>query len=97
MLGDDHLREPLLVRLLTSVVLVAVDEADDVGVLLDRSRLAQVREYGALVVALLDGPRELRHRDDRYVEVAGEHLAAGICAISCTRFSALVPEVMSCR
>jgi len=43
----------LLVGLVV-VVLVAVDEADDVGVLLDRSRLAQVGEDRALVVALLD-------------------------------------------
>ncbi len=34
-LGEDHLGEPLRVGLLAVVVLVAVDERDEVGVLLD--------------------------------------------------------------
>src|ERR671915_458886 len=41
-LGDDQLRDPLLLRLFAVVVLVAVDEADEVCVLLDRARLAQI-------------------------------------------------------
>src|SRR6187551_1871782 len=59
-LGHVHLGDPLLVGLVV-VVLVAVDEHHEVGVLLDRTGLAQVGEDRALVVALLDGPRELRH------------------------------------
>ena len=74
MLGEDHLGETLRVGLLAVVVLVAVDEEDEVGVLLDRAGLAEVGEDRALVLALLDGARELGERDDRHVEVAGEHL-----------------------
>jgi replicative DNA helicase len=59
---------------LAVVVLVAVDEHHEVGVLLDRPRLAQVREDRPLDVTLLDSARELRKRDDRHVEIAGQHL-----------------------
>src|SRR5690606_10485759 len=52
LLGEDELRLALL-RLLV-VHLVAVDEQHQVGVLLDRARLAQVGEFGlALAAALL--------------------------------------------
>ena len=54
MLREDHLGEPLRLGLLAVVVLVAVDEGDEVGVLLDRARLAQVGEDRALVRAALD-------------------------------------------
>ena len=72
-LAEDQLGDTLLVGLLV-VVLVAVDEEDEVGVLLDRAGLAQVGEDRPLVLALLDGARELREREDRHVEVAREHL-----------------------
>ncbi len=58
-LGEDHLGQALLVGLLRVVVLVAVDEHDQVGVLLDRAGLAQVGEDRPLVVPLLDGAGEL--------------------------------------
>src|SRR5690349_13193234 len=51
------------------IILLAEDEHHDVGVLLDRARFAQVREHRPLVVALLDGARELGERDDRDVEL----------------------------
>ena len=41
-LGDDQLGDAGLLGLVAVVVLVAVEEADQVGVLLDRARLAQV-------------------------------------------------------
>ena len=72
-LGDDHVGDPLALGLLV-VVLVAVDEHDEVGVLLDRARLAQVGEHRALVRALLDAAVELRERDDRALELARERL-----------------------
>src|SRR5439155_7156348 len=72
-LGEDDLGEALLVGLLV-VVLVAVDEHNEVGVLLDRSGFSQVGEDRPLVVTLLDGAGKLRHRQDRHVEVAREHL-----------------------
>ena len=53
-LGEDDLGEPLLVGLLAVVVLVAVDEDDEIRVLLDRAGLAQVGEDRPLVVTLLD-------------------------------------------
>src|SRR2546421_11212561 len=70
-LGQDHLGDPLLIRLVV-VVLVAVDEHDEVGVLLDRPGLAQGGHDRALVVALLDRAGELREGEDRDVEVARE-------------------------
>src|SRR5262245_42514181 len=60
----------------SEVVLLAVDEHDDVGVLLDRTRFAQVGELWPLVLALLDGAAQLRQRDDRDVEFLGECLEA---------------------
>ena len=60
------------------VDLVAVDERDQVGVLLDRARLAQVAHVGpALVgIALLGAAVELRERHHRDVELLREHLEA---------------------
>ena len=52
-LGEDDLREPLVVGLLV-VVLVAVEEHDEVGVLLDRSRFTQIRERRPFVGSALD-------------------------------------------
>ena len=58
------------------VVLLAIDEHDDVGVLLDRARFAQVGELRPLVLALLDGAAELRQRQHRHVELLGQRLEA---------------------
>src|SRR4051812_21939312 len=60
LLADDDLGPPLRLLLVRKVHLVAVDEKDDVGVLLDRARLAQVRHHRPAVVSLLDRARELR-------------------------------------
>ena len=91
-LGEDQLGDALRVRLLAVVVLVAVDEHHEVGVLLDRARLAEVGEHRPLVVALLDGAGELRQGDDRHVELARQHLEPReICETSWTRFSAVPP------
>src|SRR5581483_10799490 len=76
-----HLLLPLLVfhgagaRLLVlQVVLLAEDEEHHVGVLLDRARLAQIGELRALVLAVLDLPRELRQRQNGNVKLLGERL-----------------------
>ena len=71
-LGDDQLGDAGLV--VGVVVLGAVEEEDDVGVLLDGARLAEVGHPGAAVLAVLDGPVELREGDDRDVQLAGERL-----------------------
>ncbi len=58
------------------VIILAVDEHDDVGVLLDRARFAQIRQLRALVLALLDRAAELRQRHHRHVHVLGQGLEA---------------------
>ena len=55
------------------VVGLAVDEGDDVGILLDGAGLAEIAEHGALVVAAaLAGTGKLRERDDRHMEFLGQ-------------------------
>ena len=56
------------------VIFFAVDEHDDVGVLLDRARFAEVGELWALVLALLDLAGQLRQRQDRDIQFLVEHL-----------------------
>src|SRR2546430_4359121 len=58
------------------VELLAVDEADDVGVLLDGARLPEVGELGTpvLAAALLRGARQLRQRHHRHIQLLGERL-----------------------
>jgi hypothetical protein len=51
------------------VIVLAEDEPDHVGVLLDRARFAQVRQLRALVLALFDRTAELRQRDHRHLPV----------------------------
>src|SRR5712671_3260652 len=58
------------------IVFLAEDEHDHVGVLLDRAGFAQVGELRALVVAVLDGTRELRQRQHGNIELLGERLQA---------------------
>jgi len=41
---------------LVQVILLAIDEQHNIGVLLDRPGLTQVRQVRALVLALFDGP-----------------------------------------
>src|SRR6266705_2585203 len=79
LLPDGQLRQPLDafvgLRIHRTVVeLLAIDEADDIGVLLDRPGLSQVGELRAPVLApaLLRRPRQLRQRDDRDVELLRE-------------------------
>src|SRR5690606_5014093 len=72
-LGDDELGDALLVGVLI-VVLVAVDEHHDVGVLLDRAGFAEVRKHRAMVRTGFDGARELGQGNDRDVELAGKAL-----------------------
>ena len=73
-LGDVDLGDALLLGRLGVVVLVAVDEHHEVGVLLDLAALAQVRQQRALVRALLGRAVELRDRDDRHLQLARQDL-----------------------
>src|SRR5436309_7100569 len=75
-LGDDQLREPL-VLFGGGVDLVAVDERHHVGVLLDRARLAQVGELRAVVAPPPLGlAGELGEGDHRHLQLLGELLQA---------------------
>ena len=74
-LGEDDVRLAQALGLLV-VVLLAIDEHHDVGVLLELAALAQVGEHRHRRVARLDGARELGDRDDGDVELAGEDLQA---------------------
>src|SRR5271169_5962392 len=51
---------------IAQVVFFPEHEQDDVGVLLDRTRLAQIRQLRSLVLAVLDLTRQLRQRHDRH-------------------------------
>src|SRR5581483_8455668 len=73
LLADDDLGDALL-RRVRIVDLVAVDEEDEVGVLLDRARLAQVRHHRALVRPLLEPAVELRQRDHGNLQLLRERL-----------------------
>ena len=58
------------------VIILAVDEQDDVGVLLDRARFPEVGKLRPFVLALLDRAAELRQADHGHVEFLGELLQA---------------------
>src|SRR5207245_6956569 len=73
LLGDDDLGDALLVAIL-DVDFLAIDEGDDVRVLLDRTRLAQVGEARLRRIAALDLTVQLRERDHRHVQLLGERL-----------------------
>src|SRR5574342_1109963 len=75
LLADDQLGQSLdAVAVLVGRSLVhlrAIDEADQIGVLLDGAGLAQIGELraAALAGALLGGPRQLGQRDHGHVEL----------------------------
>ena len=58
------------------IIILAVDEEHDVGVLLDRARFPEVRQLRPLVLALLDRAAELRQADHGHVQFLGELLEA---------------------
>jgi hypothetical protein len=53
-----------------------VHEADDIGVLFDRARIAQIRQRRAFVFVLFDVVGELREGQDGDVEVLGDGFKA---------------------
>jgi hypothetical protein len=58
------------------VVVVAVNEHDDVGILLDGAGLSQVTHHGAFVGALLNTSVQLRQRNHRTLQFFGQHFQA---------------------
>ena len=98
-LGEDDLGEPLRVGLLAVVVLVAVDEGDEVGVLLDRAGLSRRSERIGRLSWRCSTARESweRARIGTSRSRASTFSWREICETSCTRFSGFEPEVISCR
>mmetsp|Transcript_21794 Transcript_21794/g.85205 ORF Transcript_21794/g.85205 Transcript_21794/m.85205 type:complete len:341 (+) Transcript_21794:8620-9642(+) len=76
LLGHDDLGHARFLALVLRVVLVAVDEHDDVRVLLDGAGLAQVGHHRPLVGPLLHRAVELRQCDDRALQLLGQGLQA---------------------
>src|SRR5438876_5860430 len=81
LLADDQVGQPLeaLVGLEVDrsvVELLTINEADDVGVLLDGAGFAQVRQLGPpmLATALLRRARQLRQGEHRDIQLFGERL-----------------------
>src|SRR5262249_9709063 len=71
--GEDDLRQPAgLFRRL--VVVLAVEQHDHVGVLLDGARLAEIAHARPIVVAALDVAVELGQSDHRQLQLSGDGL-----------------------
>ena len=73
LLADDDFSLPLVLALLV-VDLVAIDEQDQVRILLDRAGLTQVGHHRALVLTILEAPVELRARHHRHHQLLCECL-----------------------
>ena len=71
MLRDNEVGDAAAVGIFV-VIFFAVDEEDDVGVLLQGTGFTQMAELRALVLGLLNGTAELRKGDDRYVQFTRE-------------------------
>ena len=56
------------------VVVVAVEEHDDIGVLLDGAGFTQVGQHGALVLALFVGTAQLAQAQDGDLQLLGHDL-----------------------
>jgi len=77
LLGDDDFGFALEVFVFAVVVLFAMDEGDDVGVLFDRAGLAKIGEQRLFVAgALFAATRELLQSDDRNLHLFGQRFQA---------------------
>src|SRR3990170_5227461 len=74
LLADDDVGHALVLFLLEPVAVGPVQEEDQVGVLLERARFAQVGELRLLALAALHRPRQLRQRHDGHVDLLGQRL-----------------------
>jgi hypothetical protein len=72
-LGDEQLGQAL-VRAVGVVQLVAVQEEDDIGVLLEGAALAQVGQHRPLVRTRLQVAAELGQRHHGHLELTGQDL-----------------------
>ena len=75
MLGHDQLGG---VGRLAGVVIgpIAIEEQDDVAVLLDRARVSEITQHRPLVHPLLYGPTQLRSHDDGHIQFPRQILQA---------------------
>ena len=73
LLGDDQLRRARIRMVGIPVVgIFPVDQQDNIRILLERARLAQVRELGPVVGTRLWRAAQLRQHDDRHIELLSE-------------------------
>src|SRR5437016_8758711 len=54
------------------IYVLTVNEHDDVGILLDRTALTEIRQHGNRGLSGFHRTTELRQRDDRHVELLGQ-------------------------
>src|SRR5215475_3920034 len=74
LLADDDVGHALVLFSLQPVAIRPVQEEDEVGVLLEGARFAQVGELGLLALPALHRARELGERDHRHIELLGQRL-----------------------
>ena len=74
MLRNDHFGDALGFDLLRKVVLVAVDEHHNIGILLNRTGFTEVAQTGSLVLTGFDSTVQLGQRDDRNMELSRKAL-----------------------
>ena len=71
MFGDDDI-DDIFIRGIGLHAVFTVEKHDDIGVLFDRARFAEVGEFWYLIRARFNSTRELRESDDRDIEFTRE-------------------------
>ena len=74
LLSDDDLSYSWLFAGLFGLVLIAVDEHDEICILLNGTRLAKIAHHGAFISSLLNPSIELRQRNYRASQLFCKHL-----------------------
>src|SRR5262249_9907474 len=80
MLANQDLRNALFFGV-GDIHLMAIEEHDDIGILFDRTGVAQIREHGPSVVTCLTGSGELRQDDHGNIKFLRQEfeLARSVC------------------
>src|SRR5882672_1432339 len=71
--GDDDVRDTLACGVLV-VHFFAIDQENEVAILLQGSALSQIRHHRLLLLPLLDAAVQLRQRDHRHLQFLGQRL-----------------------
>src|SRR5262245_59120124 len=74
LLADDHVGHAFVLFPLQAIAVGPVQEEDEIGVLLEGARLAQIGELRLLTLPALHGARELGEGDHGHVELLGQRL-----------------------